>query len=159
MTRTSSENGTLPAARENTPKRVAMLLGVARETVRNWFGDATNGRKANGCEAPDARIKIAPQHKSLILDRIEAGESQAQVAADYGVRQQAGCQPVASITTRTVGAVQCGDTFSRPARFRSSRSLHSLRIARQPAAICAAVGRYATVTRSRVRFINSMIGA
>ena len=37
---------------------------------------------------PDARVKIPPQHREYIYQRIEAGETQEQVAADYGATQQ-----------------------------------------------------------------------
>ena len=36
-----------------TQKRIGDALGVARETVRNWF--TTNGQKAKGC---DVRVKV-----------------------------------------------------------------------------------------------------
>src|SRR5712692_1712835 len=42
----------------------------------------------NGKPAPDARVKVPPKHRAVILKRHEAGESQADIAADYKVGQQ-----------------------------------------------------------------------
>jgi hypothetical protein len=43
-------------AKRWTQQAVGALLGVARETVRNWF--TTNGHEANGSKTPkpDARV-------------------------------------------------------------------------------------------------------
>ena len=47
-------------AKKNTQARVAVVLGVARETVRDWFG--TNGGAANtSVPKPDARVKVEPK--------------------------------------------------------------------------------------------------
>jgi site-specific DNA-methyltransferase (adenine-specific) len=86
---------TAKALRKLDPKKftqaaIARLLGVPRETVRDWF--TTNGETANSCDAtsrPDARVKVGPAHRRLVIQRVESGESQAAVAADYGVTQQA----------------------------------------------------------------------
>lgn len=70
-------------AKRWTQEAVGTLLGVARETVRNWF---TNGREANGkSPPPDARVKLSTLAKEEIVRRIEAGEKQEQIASDYGV--------------------------------------------------------------------------
>ena len=47
--------------RKNTQKRVAMLLGVAQQTVSDWWKPATtNTDSGNGCvtERPDARVRV-----------------------------------------------------------------------------------------------------
>lgn len=67
--------------------QVAKLLGVPRETVRNWL-DTPNGQKAKRRKAPDARVKLSQDAKKEVAKRVKAGESQAQVAADFGVSQQ-----------------------------------------------------------------------
>lgn len=67
-----------------TQERVANVLGVARRTVGDWFA-TTNGGSAISC---DARIKLPKEAKEKILARVVSGESQTQVAADYGVTQQ-----------------------------------------------------------------------
>ncbi len=69
---------------KNTQKQVALLLGVAQPTVASWFGSNIS---ADITSAPDldARVKISPKLRPVITDRIDAGEPQAQVAADYKV--------------------------------------------------------------------------
>jgi ParB-like chromosome segregation protein Spo0J len=70
-------------AKRWTQEAVGALLGVARETVRDWF---TNGGVANGkSPPPDARVKLTTPAKAEIVRRIEAGEKQEQIASDYGV--------------------------------------------------------------------------
>ena len=67
-----------------TQKRVAEVLGVARETVRNWFStkSGSNGQQANTSKPkPDARVKVPPERKPEIAERIAAGEDREQVAA------------------------------------------------------------------------------
>lgn len=79
-------------AKRWTQKAVAKELGVARETVSAWWNrdNASNGASTNTCTpTPDARVKINPAQKPLILQRVAAGETQAQVAADYKVTPQA----------------------------------------------------------------------
>lgn len=71
--------------RKNTQARVAKALGVARETVRNWFGP--NGQKAKGAKPPkpDARITVTSGGREQIARRRKKGEKIEQVAADYGI--------------------------------------------------------------------------
>lgn len=93
-------------AKKNTQARVARLLGVARNTVSDWFApkkskaninDVGADNADNGTEdtdhqqeevsAPDARITIPKTEYPKIIRRLERGDTQAQVAADYGVKQ------------------------------------------------------------------------
>ena len=63
------------------------MLGVGRQTVTDWLTpNAGTGirRKA----IPDSRVKLSQDAKKKVAKRVKAGESQAQVAADYGVSQQ-----------------------------------------------------------------------
>ena len=65
---------------------------MARNTVSTWWesNGTTNVSADNGCTPrPDARVKIPAEQKPIILERVEAGETQKQIAADYGVTQQA----------------------------------------------------------------------
>ena len=62
-------------------------MGVAQRTVSDWLG-TTNSGSAKGCP-PDSRVRIPADAKEIVFDRIEAGETQTQVAADYGVTKQA----------------------------------------------------------------------
>lgn len=90
---------------KNTQERVAALLGIARNTISDWFRQ--DGVKQNRPTAeaesmhnvdsddmhtpapppPDARVKIPPAQWPIILERAESGETQEQIAADYGVNQ------------------------------------------------------------------------
>jgi len=81
---------------------VAVLLGVARETVRDWWKVGTNGGTANTSARPDARVKVDPKQRPVVRQRVDAGETLAQVAADYGVSKR----QVRSIVTqeRTIAA-------------------------------------------------------
>lgn len=87
-------------AKHWTQKRVAETLGVGIETVSRWLraDNTTNSHSGNGSTAPatpapkpqpDARVKINPAKKPEIAAAVAAGKSQAQVAADLGVSQQA----------------------------------------------------------------------
>lgn len=69
-----------------TQEKVARSLGVARETVRDWF--KSNGVTANTCN-PDARVKLNADAQRVAAERVAAGEPQQQVAADFKVSQQA----------------------------------------------------------------------
>jgi N6-adenosine-specific RNA methylase IME4/DNA-binding XRE family transcriptional regulator len=67
-----------------TQEDIATRLGIAQQTVSDWF--KTNTGSGIGF---DARIKIPKAEQIVIFDRVEAGESQEQVAADFGVTQMA----------------------------------------------------------------------
>jgi len=86
-----------------TQKAVADVLGVAQQTVADWF--TTNTGAGNGCTI-DARVKLTPDEKQAAVDRVLAGETQEQVAADFGVTQQAVGKHVvqAEIQSRTPAA-------------------------------------------------------
>lgn len=79
--------------RETDPHRyteavLAEMFGVARRTVSDWV--TTNGGSAISCHpVPDARVKVPQSHWPEIARRVTSGESQTQVAADYGVTKQA----------------------------------------------------------------------
>ena len=69
-----------------TQAEIGVWLGVARETVRDWLG-ITNGGDAKAYN--DNRVKLTKELKVEAHDRVEAGETQVQIAADYGVSQPA----------------------------------------------------------------------
>lgn len=79
--------------REQDPVRftqpvIAKMLGIAQQTVSSWL--TSNTSDGSSCEnEPDAKVKVPSSCHATILDRIETGESQRQIAADYGVTQQA----------------------------------------------------------------------
>jgi site-specific DNA-methyltransferase (adenine-specific) len=69
-----------------TQKRVGESLGVTQGAVSQWL-DANN-ISANITCVPDARVKIGADHHPVIVERLEQGETQEQVAADYQVTRQ-----------------------------------------------------------------------
>jgi len=79
--------------RKWTQKRVAEVLGVGRQTVSDWFADTSNAGTGNtgspsSAPKPDARVKLNPAAKEEAAKRVAEGETQKQVAADFGVSQQ-----------------------------------------------------------------------
>jgi len=72
-------------AEGQTQNAIAVLLGVARETVRDWL--TPDGGDANARNL-DARVKLPQPAKLRVLERVEANEPQRQIAADFGVSQQ-----------------------------------------------------------------------
>lgn len=61
-------------AERRTGEFLAGVLGVARETVRNWF--IPNGQEAKGYK-PDARVTLFPDAKAKIVEDAR-GETQAR---------------------------------------------------------------------------------
>lgn len=67
-------------------EKVAGILGVAQQTIDVWEGiSITND--SNTYNPPDLRIKVTKRGKQKITERVAAGESQTQVAADYKISQ------------------------------------------------------------------------
>lgn len=66
-----------------TQEAVGALLGVAQQTVSDWFTNTGSGESKS--PPPDARVKLTTPAKEEIVRRIEAGEKQDQIASDYGV--------------------------------------------------------------------------
>jgi transcriptional regulator with XRE-family HTH domain len=86
----------LKADKSYTQAKLAVMLGVSRRTIDEWLEDTTNVKNDTTCTpgtvtdpATDSRVKVDPKAKPVIAERVAAGESQAQVAADYGITQQA----------------------------------------------------------------------
>lgn len=80
-----------------TQEETAAVLGVARQTVDKWE-DTTNAKNGNSCtkepaadlfDTPDYRTKVTKKQKEQIAQRAEEGETQAEIAADFGITQQA----------------------------------------------------------------------
>lgn len=63
--------------------QIATRLGVAQQTVSDWLMPNTDAGKAHN----DNRVKVAKEEQAGILERAEAGELQAQIAADFGISQ------------------------------------------------------------------------
>ena len=70
-----------------TQQAIGDLLGVDRSTVSLWL-DITNVNIHEGYK-PDSRVRIPRAADHDILERLDSGETQAQIAADYGVTQPA----------------------------------------------------------------------
>ncbi len=69
-----------------TQAQIGEILGVPRPTIARWGG--TNVQSNNG-PPPDNRVKIPKGEHEVIAQRIDDGDSLAQVAADYGVTRKA----------------------------------------------------------------------
>lgn len=70
-----------------TQKALARMFGVGRQTVSDWF--TSNAGSGNASKpVPDARVSVPRERRAEVRERVEAGESQAQIAADLGVSQQ-----------------------------------------------------------------------
>ena len=63
---------------------IGAALGVTQQAVQQWL-DISNTRDGNSYI--DNRVQVPKEWQGIILDRVGDGESQAQVAADYGVSQ------------------------------------------------------------------------
>jgi len=90
-----------------TQARLATVFGVDQRTVSYWFvkDSRTNTKVGNTSNAtPDARVKVSPVEKPTIAKRVKAGESQSQVAADYGVSQRRKRRPLG----RSMGSIVLG---------------------------------------------------
>lgn len=90
-----SMQATAKKLRETDPKkwtqeRLAQTFGVDRTTVTKWESD-WDMHNVNvhivqqAPQKPDSRVKLSTEAKAEAVARVKAGESQAQVAADFGV--------------------------------------------------------------------------
>jgi transcriptional regulator with XRE-family HTH domain len=75
-------------AKRWTQQAVGALLGVAQQTVASWFTTNTSDGNGSKTPKPDARVKLNTAAKEAVVARLEAGEAQQQIAADFGVCQQ-----------------------------------------------------------------------
>lgn len=71
-------------SKANTQPVIARKLGVSQQTVSAWIMPNTS---TGNTHKHDSRVKIPVQANPIIVDRVESGEKQEQVAADYGVTQ------------------------------------------------------------------------
>ena len=71
-------------AEGRTQEDIAAMLGVAQRTVSDWLINNSGAAKAYN---PDVRVKLSSAAKQQATDRVQDGEAQAQIAADYGVSQ------------------------------------------------------------------------
>ena len=73
-----------------TQLKIAGLLGVDQSRVSRWLARDTSIMQPHSTceETDDAKVKVPPTQRRIIVERLAAGETQAQVATDYGVTQQ-----------------------------------------------------------------------
>lgn len=103
---------------KNTQQRIADKLGVARETVRDWFRETIhNGGAANrnsGRRSLDGRVRHDEARKAEAVRRVEAGEPQTAVAAALGMAQPTVSKLVAKASVEPAGAEQTATTDPAP---------------------------------------------
>jgi len=68
-----------------TQDQAAALLGVSRETVRNWFGPVSNGRVAKANRWQKASAKVSPETQRVMVRQAKGGERVGVLAKRYGV--------------------------------------------------------------------------
>ena len=62
-------------------KVIAETLGVSRQLVSHWLTKDISTAKIGNTYIPNAKVKVPPEHRPIILQRLDAGETQEQVAA------------------------------------------------------------------------------
>jgi ParB-like chromosome segregation protein Spo0J len=71
-----------------TQEEIGALLGVAQNTASVWLNNISNINDDNTYKThTDQRIKLKKEHIEEIVERVDAGETQAQVGADFGISQ------------------------------------------------------------------------
>lgn len=86
-------------AKRWTQARIGKLFGVRQELICKWM-DKSFSKSAKAFKS-DARVSVSKQAKAEIVERVEAGETQARVAADYSITQARVSQIVKQERTRT----------------------------------------------------------
>jgi len=81
--------------------KVAGILGVPEGTIARWEAESKKDtsivRQNNTSNPPDLKTKVPKKELLKIAERVAAGESQTQVAADYKLSQQRVSQIVQSV--------------------------------------------------------------
>ena len=83
--------------KRNTQKRVAALLGMSQQLISCWW-NVSSIKTGETPARPHAWVKIPPKERAEVAERVEVGESAAQVVADYGVTDRT----VRSIASRAL---------------------------------------------------------
>jgi transcriptional regulator with XRE-family HTH domain len=65
-------------------EKVAEIVGITQQRVDQLEKDASNTNICNAC-IPDLRYKIKKKDEDRIYERYQKGESQEQIASDYGI--------------------------------------------------------------------------
>ena len=82
-----------------TQAKIAVALGVGRQTVTDWFDISIAG---SGNAYIDARLSVTAEAKSVIIEQSAEGVAQKQLAADFGISQQRVSQIVTTAAAKTV---------------------------------------------------------
>lgn len=75
-------------------EEIARRLGVAQKTISLWLetsgsiSSITNASTSDDIRVYDNRVSVPKDQRKQIRERVESGETQAQVAADYGVTRR-----------------------------------------------------------------------
>lgn len=84
-----------------TQAEAAAVVGVGRKTIDDWES-GNNGETANA-SIPDQRVSVPKSERPRIMERVQAGESRRQVAADYKVTERRIGQIVAKSSAKQQG--------------------------------------------------------
>jgi N6-adenosine-specific RNA methylase IME4/DNA-binding XRE family transcriptional regulator len=82
-----------------TQLEISRLLRVPQQTISRWMKES-NTHMSNIC-LPDCRVSIPKSEYGRIYARARAGESHAQIAADYGVTRQRISQIIKLVEARS----------------------------------------------------------
>lgn len=91
-----------------TQEKLAELFGVAQQRISDWLLHDTGSGSTQ-----HSRVKIPNGQIPIITARLEAGESQNQIAADYGVNRSTICR-IAARATKQVKAAEPLETCDVP---------------------------------------------
>lgn len=84
-----------------TQKQIGAWLGAAQQRVCDWLDiNSTGSGSANKKPARDQRVVVQKDEYETIAVRVGAGESQAQVAADFGISQGRVSQIVQAVASQ-----------------------------------------------------------
>jgi N6-adenosine-specific RNA methylase IME4/predicted transcriptional regulator len=82
-------------------EEIAALLGVVQQTVSDWLSDDLDiSDTVTGKANIDLRVSVPRDHREDLYERFAAGESQAQIAADYHITQGRVSQIVKQVEAR-----------------------------------------------------------
>ena len=95
-------------------EKAAGILGVARQTIDLWEGISI--ATDSNAYIPDLRTKVSKQGQQEIAQRLEAGESQSRIAADYKISQPRVSQVARSIEKQNKSAQRRRELAQQGAR-------------------------------------------
>lgn len=66
--------------KKNTQAKIAVQLGVAQNTVSDWFIKKGSNIGSDNTSVPDARVKVPPKSKLVLAVRMQKGISEEIIA-------------------------------------------------------------------------------